>query len=283
MKRILVTGANKGIGEALCKKLLVDFSDTYVLLGSRDAGRGQDAVEGIISQVGSEGIRNRIQFLQIDVSSNESVVNAASVVTEQFGLESLYAIVNNAAIGFGKDLNETIQTNVYGPKRVTEAFFPLLSSHGARIVNISSAVGPMYVAKCIAAGKPVDEFINSNITTWAVLQQRIDQVLQEDASGDLKETDAYGFSKACLNAYTMQTAFLFPHILVNSCTPGFIATDLTKGFGATNTPEMGTVSALHCLFDNEVGSGRYYGSDAVRSPLDRYRGPGDAPYIPSIP
>lgn len=26
------------------------------------------------------------------------------------------------------------------------------------------------------------------------------------------------------------------------------------------------------------GSGRYYGSDGLRSPLDRYRSPGDPPY-----
>ena len=48
--------------------------------------------------------------------------------------------------------------------------------------------------------------------------------------------------------------------------------------GATNPPEKGTVAPIFCLLEPSLGSGKYYGSDAVRSPLDRYRGPGDPPY-----
>ena len=43
-------------------------------------------------------------------------------------------------------------------------------------------------------------------------------------------------------------------------------------------PEEGTRSALHLLFGKLEGSGHYYGSDAERSPLDRYRAPGSPPY-----
>ena len=43
-------------------------------------------------------------------------------------------------------------------------------------------------------------------------------------------------------------------------------------------PVEGTCSALFLLFEELQGSGYYYGSDAVRSPLDRYRAPGDPPY-----
>jgi len=35
---------------------------------------------------------------------------------------------------------------------------------------------------------------------------------------------------------------------------------------------------LHILFGDDVAQGWYYGSDAVRSPLDVYRGPGEPPY-----
>ena len=49
--------------------------------------------------------------------------------------------------------------------------------------------------------------------------------------------------------------------------------------GATNKPEKGTLAPLYCLMENEnLTTGCYYGSDGVRSPLDRYRGPGDPPY-----
>jgi carbonyl reductase 1 len=35
---------------------------------------------------------------------------------------------------------------------------------------------------------------------------------------------------------------------------------------------------MFLLFGQPEGNGRYYGSDAKRSPLDRYRSPGSEPY-----
>ena len=52
MKKILVTGGNKGIGLAIVKLLLRDFSDTFLLLGSRDVARGQAAVKELLSELG---------------------------------------------------------------------------------------------------------------------------------------------------------------------------------------------------------------------------------------
>ena len=52
MKKILVTGANKGIGLGIVKKLLREFPDTHLLLGSRDVARGEAAVREILSEMG---------------------------------------------------------------------------------------------------------------------------------------------------------------------------------------------------------------------------------------
>lgn len=43
-------------------------------------------------------------------------------------------------------------------------------------------------------------------------------------------------------------------------------------------PAQGRRSAMFLLFADPAGSGRYYGSDAQRSPLDRYRAPGTPAY-----
>ena len=43
-------------------------------------------------------------------------------------------------------------------------------------------------------------------------------------------------------------------------------------------PSEGTRATLFCLLGDPQGNGRYYGSDAVRSPMDRYRSPGAPPY-----
>ena len=52
MKTILVTGANKGIGYGIVRKLLRDYSDTCLLLGSRDVQRGENAVKTLIDELG---------------------------------------------------------------------------------------------------------------------------------------------------------------------------------------------------------------------------------------
>lgn len=79
-----------------------------------------------------------------------------------------------------------------------------------------------------------------------------------------------------------------PSLIVNACTPGFIETDLTRPMAARSgrTPEQmgmkppkeGTLAAMKLLFGDVATSGRYYGSDGVRSPLHKYRAPGDPPY-----
>lgn len=284
IKRILVTGGNKGIGKALCAQLLEKYNDTHVILGSRDESRGQEAVASILQRVGADA-SSRIEYLPIDVADEASIRKAADSVSEKYGFASLYAIVNNAAVGFGLDLEATLKTNVYGPYHVTNAFLPLLIRTAdphttGRIVNISSGVAPTYVAKLDAAGIPSTLFTDPS-TTWEQLTHHLEEVLRTaHENPEVAEKDAYGLSKACLNAYTVETSLLHPDLLVNSCSPGFIDTDLTKGYGAKLTPDQGTVSALHCLFNSDVGTGKYFGSDGLRSPLNKYRAPGDAPYEP---
>ena len=87
-------------------------------------------------------------------------------------------------------------------------------------------------------------------------------------------------SQACINVYTRQLAKQYPNIVINSCTPGWIATDLTAGMGASNPPEKGTFAPIKLLFESlsEDARGWYFGSDGLRSPLDRYRNPGDPEY-----
>jgi hypothetical protein len=87
----------------------------------------------------------------------------------------------------------------------------------------------------------------------------------------------------------VQLAREYPQLMVNACTPGFIETDLTRPFAAMRgvspaemgmkSPREGTVSPLFLLFGTPHGSGHYYGSDALRSPLDCYRSPGDPEFM----
>ena len=66
---ILITGANKGIGLATTKKLLESYSDTYVLLGSRDLTRGKQALENLLK--GDPEFKDRVHLVQIDVEQDD--------------------------------------------------------------------------------------------------------------------------------------------------------------------------------------------------------------------
>eukprot|EP00931_Biecheleriopsis_adriatica_P105973 TRINITY_DN8048_c0_g2_i1.p1 TRINITY_DN8048_c0_g2~~TRINITY_DN8048_c0_g2_i1.p1 ORF type:complete len:314 (+),score=28.65 TRINITY_DN8048_c0_g2_i1:54-944(+) len=264
-RRILVTGANKGIGYAMCKKILETQSDVSVLLGARDKRRGLEAVNLLLAEVpGSEG---RLEFLSIDVTSDGSVRAVADKIASRFGTSSsLWGIVNNAGIADGRP-NEILNVNVYGVKRVCDAFLPLLDPTG-RIVNISSGVGPGYVRRC---SKEEQALLCDPAITW----EAIERYIQSKGSG---VSSAYGWSKAILNSYTMLLARENPGIAINACSPGYIRTDLTGGSGGL-PPEAGTRAAHKLLFVKLEGNGRYYGSDGLRSPLHMKRDPGEPEYM----
>jgi len=91
MRRIVVTGANSGIGLALTKQLVKDHG-CHVYLGSRDIIKGRSAVDEVKKTAGDS-----VELLNIDVSKDESVQAAAETLGEKLASEKLYAIVNNVS------------------------------------------------------------------------------------------------------------------------------------------------------------------------------------------
>ena len=292
MKRILITGANKGIGLATVAKLLDSYDETFLLLGSRDSKKGQEALNSLVDS--QPEWRDRLDLIQIDVGQDVSVKSAAEEVAKKFGRTSspLYAIVNNAGIGNPKlGLNKILQVNTYGPKRVCDAFLPLLDPSIGRVVNVTSASGPTYLAGC---SEEVKKILTSPEVSWTEIEEFMAECLKSNLEPE-QTTDqgsgidsAYGISKACANAYTIYLARENPNLTINACTPGFIETDLTRPMAEANSktpaemgmksPEEGASASIFLLMGNPSGSGHYYGSDCVRSPFDRYRSPGDPPY-----
>lgn len=264
LKTILVTGGNAGIGFALCRQLLCDHG-CKVLLASRSIEKGTQAVASL--QEAHPDLASNIELVQMDVSNDVSVAAAADSLR---GV-TLYAIVNNAGVGFNTNPDSKeilLNTNFYGPKRVTDAFLGHLDVQNGRIVNVSSGAASMWLRNQSKKNKIL--FSNPD-TSWEELESSVQNLKSSASMG------AYGLSKAALTAYTIQLAKAHPNLISVSLSPGFINTSMTSGFGANLTPEQGTVSLIKCLF-GEVQSGYYYGSDGLRSPITVTRDPGTPEY-----
>lgn len=284
MSRIVfVTGANSGIGLALCKQLVGKEYGCRVFLGARSAEKGNAAV----SEIKKETPEAKIECVEIDVGNDKSVVTAAETVKKMLGGDKLYGVVNNAGVGLATNSSteEILNVNFYGPKRVIDAFLPFVDK-GGRVVNVGSGAGPMYVGKR-AEEKKVDAV--KLLTSWSTTYDQLNSYVQDESKkmSDCKEDrfSAYGLSKSALSVYTMVVAKALKEaksdILVSCLSPGFIATKLVAGFGASKTPAEGTVSIRKCLFDELGGNGFFFGSDGLRSPLAKLRNPGEPEYKPS--
>jgi NAD(P)-dependent dehydrogenase (short-subunit alcohol dehydrogenase family) len=134
-------GANQGIGFETAKNLLFSSAAYHILLGSRDASKGSDAV----STLKSLAIKGTVTSVQIDVVDDASVDAAAKHVEDTYG--RLDVLVNNAGI-FSRNpsardaLREILAVNTIGAVSVTEAFLPLLrKSSVPRLVFVSSSLG----------------------------------------------------------------------------------------------------------------------------------------------
>ena len=287
MKPILVTGANKGIGLATVKAILNDRKDTFVFLCSRNLERGKKAIHSLIQE--QSDWKSRLKLIQLDVTNQEDISKAVEIVLNYCKLlnTSLYGIVNNAGIAASElKPSDIISVNTFAPIRIMDAFISLLNPTNGRIVNVSSGAAPMFVMGC----NPEHKRILSQPKTLDEVNKLIDHYLISFPEKPIitRLNIAYGFSKACLSAFTVLYAKKHPNLKINACSPGYIATDLTLPKECDKTPaEMGmktteesTVSIMYLLMNNFKGNGYYFGSDALRSPLDTYRSPGSPAYCP---
>ena len=94
----------------------------FVLLGSRDAARGEEAVAQLVEAQPS--FAGKVQVLVLDVSDPASVAAAAATAKAKCG--TLYALVNNAGrgapntfMGPGKlvDVKFTVDLNLHSVHR----------------------------------------------------------------------------------------------------------------------------------------------------------------------
>jgi NAD(P)-dependent dehydrogenase (short-subunit alcohol dehydrogenase family) len=138
-KTVLVTGANRGIGQALVAEALRRGA-ARVYAGTRTPLDHPDP---------------RVTPITLDVTSDEQIQAAADQVGD------LDILVNNAGIALYDDLSDRsmlerhLAVNLYGTYGVTQAFLPALTRSRGAIVNNTSmmALAPFPVTPAYAVSK----------------------------------------------------------------------------------------------------------------------------------
>jgi NAD(P)-dependent dehydrogenase (short-subunit alcohol dehydrogenase family) len=187
---VLVTGANRGIGQELARQLAL--RGDAVILTARDLAKAERTAAALPGH-------QRVLARRLEVTDPASIQQVAADLDQRYG--RLDVLVNNAAIHYDTSqrastadlqvVREALEVNLLGAWQTSLTLLPLLrrSGHG-RIVNVSSEAGSL---ASMAGGTP-----------------------------------AYNISKAALNALTRMLAGELhrDRILVNAVCPGWVATDM---------------------------------------------------------
>ena len=139
MKRILITGASRGIGLEICRQLSERGDEVIATYRSPNSA-------GTLLELTNK-YRN-LHTYELDVNSSESVKSAIGRIAEKF--TSLDLVFNNAGILDWSPLGEVTaksfqsiyNTNVVGVFRVSKEVIPLLTKgRNPLIINLSSRLG----------------------------------------------------------------------------------------------------------------------------------------------
>ena len=169
-KRVaLVTGANKGIGLEIARKLAK--AGVHVLLGSRDAARGNEAA----MLLAKDGLT--VEAIHLDLDAPETIARVATTIATKHG--RLDILVNNAGIFDFADavpskadiqaVRRVMDVNFIGALAVTQAMLPLLrEAPEGRIVNLSSSLGSLTQNADPASPYYSQQFIGYNASKAAL-------------------------------------------------------------------------------------------------------------------
>ena len=185
----LVTGASRGIGQAIARAL---GAEKATVVGTATSAAGADNISADFKEHGINGTG-----MVLDVGDPESVANCIKQVTDEYGTPDI--LVNNAGITRDNLLmmmkddqwDDIINTNLSSVFRMSRAVLrPMMKKRNGRIINISSVVG--------ATG-------NAGQTNYAATKAGL-----------------LGFSKSLAREIGSR------NITVNTVAPGFIDTDMTR-------------------------------------------------------
>uniref|UniRef100_A0A5S6QPP5 Carbonyl reductase [NADPH] 1 n=1 Tax=Trichuris muris TaxID=70415 RepID=A0A5S6QPP5_TRIMR len=252
----VVTGANRGIGYGIVKGLCTKFDGT-VYLTARKIDCGISATVKMQTEV--DNMRcGALRFHQLDITDRKSICRLKQhLLLEHGGLDIL---INNAGVHIKgneipivQDFAVTFGVNYCGTKAVCEELFPILRP-GARVVNVSSQKGMLHCIK--------SEQLRNRLTSPTLTMAQLDDIIQEFVLAVKENKKAmlgfpesnYAMSKLGVIVATRIQQKMFdesgrPDIIVNSCCPGYVSTDMTDHKGILTLSE-GAKTPLYLALEN---------------------------------
>lgn len=188
-KIALITGASRGIGEAIAVKL---GQTGAIVIGTATTENGVNAINYYLQQANIQGMG-----IVLNVNDAEQINGALQIIREKFG--DVEILVNNAGITRDnllvrmkdEEWDEILDTNLKSVFRLSRIVLrAMMKARYGRIINISSVVG--------AIG-------NVGQTNYAAAKAGM-----------------FGFSKSLAREVGSR------NITVNCVAPGFIDTDMTR-------------------------------------------------------
>lgn len=136
---VIITGASRGIGADVARRLSVEGYDLALV------ARSADALEATAASLEGD---SKVLCLPMDVSDGAAIADAVTRVGEELG--PIYGLINNAGITrdtlllrMGEEAwREVLDVNLTGTFLFTKAVCqPMMRQRNGRIVNVSSVVG----------------------------------------------------------------------------------------------------------------------------------------------
>lgn len=188
------------------------------------ASRSLEKAKAAMSEIEATGIKGTLSTVQLDVTDEKSIEEAAAHIQQQFG--RLDVLVNNAGVGsmgisdIKARFQQCMETNVIGPAVVAAAFRPLL----------------------LKSKNPYSVYVSSGERT--LLRNAIQKPPHHTP---IQNGDAYQVSKAALNMLAVLEArdYGSEGLKVFALSPGFVVSNLRgpsdearTGWGKAGDPEV---------------------------------------------
>ncbi len=211
-RNVLVTGASRGLGLAIARRLTA--AGYQVIAVAR--GKSKPLTEAIAAA--EAGGHVSLRFAPFDLGKIDAIADLVKNLRKEFG--PLYGLVNNAAVGHdgalammhNSRIEELVRLNTLSPIVLTKYVVRAMMAEGAgRIVNVASIIG---------------------FTGYSGLA-------------------AYAATKAAMLGFTRSLAREVGRlgINVNAVAPGFLDTEMTHGLVGEQRERVIRRSALRRLAD----------------------------------